>query len=62
MKQRYIKVQPHIYEHRRIVFGELQSSTVPKLVLCGKWLQDAGIQPGQHVTITPENGKLIISA
>lgn len=34
---------------------------VPKLYLCGKWLQDTGFKIGQVVDIACEKGRLIIS-
>ncbi|WP_416222815.1 SymE family type I addiction module toxin [Yersinia sp. SCPM-O-B-9106 (C-191)] len=32
----------------------------PKLILRGKWLEALGFTTGQHVTVTPEHGQLII--
>ncbi|MFA3761850.1 SymE family type I addiction module toxin [Yersinia sp. 2538 StPb PI] len=32
----------------------------PKLILSGKWLEALGFTTGQHVTVTPEHGQLII--
>ncbi len=32
----------------------------PKLILSGKWLEALGFTTGQHVTVTPEQGQLII--
>ncbi|MFV8799796.1 SymE family type I addiction module toxin [Yersinia sp. LJYL362] len=32
----------------------------PKLILSGKWLEALGFTTGQHVTVIPEQGQLII--
>ncbi len=61
MKQRELKVHTHIYESRFLKYGVKQYKLVPKLVLCGNWLKDAGINPGEHVKITFANGSIIIS-
>lgn len=57
MKTREIKVQEHI----------LPSATGrpmrirPKLIISGKWLEDAGIYAGDRVTVTVVEDQLIIN-
>lgn len=33
---------------------------VPSLLLAGLWLEEAGFEIGEHVTITVEEGRLVI--
>lgn len=33
----------------------------PEIRLCGKWLQDLGFNTGQSVTVSYEEGKIIIT-
>jgi hypothetical protein len=53
-----IKLQP---EYRK---GKFQNNyhQVPKLILSGNWLADAGFMPHQTVHVTVENGRMIITA
>lgn len=61
---RRIKVQPKYVERRdthSIYAYAKHYITVPRILLEGKWLQQWGFDPGSHVDIQCEDGKLIIS-
>lgn len=58
MKTRELKV----HEHSTMLKGKNRHSFKPKIILCGKWLQDAGIFAGDRVQITILKDKIIINA
>ena len=47
------------YQPRKNVYRQIQ--LVPALLLAGVWLQKAGFEHGQSVTVTVENGQILIS-
>ncbi len=57
MKTRYIKVQ----EQSTPLKKRNAHSLKPKLILCGKWLQEAGIYAGDLVQVTVVEDQIIIN-
>lgn len=63
-QNRRLKVQPKSVERRNTQSYYAYAKryiTVPRILLEGKWLQQWGFDPGSHVDIQCENGKLIIT-
>jgi toxic protein SymE len=58
-KVRYLKLQHH-YRENRIDFFTHKVWKVPELRLCGNWLEDAGFNYGEYVSVTVRKGELII--
>jgi hypothetical protein len=58
MKRRAIKVQ----EQWTKLKGRNRVSIKPKLILCGKWLEEAGIFSGDSVSVVVVEDQIIISA
>ncbi len=58
MKTRTLKV----HEHATPLKGRNRHSFKPKLILCGKWLEQAGIYAGDRVQVTVVEDQIIISA
>ncbi len=58
MKTRRIKVQ----EHMTRLKGRNRHSFKPKLILCGNWLQGAGIYAGKQVSVSVLKNQIIISS
>ena len=48
---RKLKIEEEIIE-KRISTAAYTRSVVPKVRLCGKWLQAAGFAPGTHLDLT----------
>jgi hypothetical protein len=57
MKTREIKVQEHILPSA----AGRPMKIRPKLIILGKWLEDAGIYAGDRVTVTVVEDQLIIN-
>lgn len=58
---RTLKVyQKMILRHSRVYCGDYMVR-FPEIRLMGKWLADCGFEPGQHICITQEPDKLIIT-
>lgn len=57
MSARKLKILDHIIPARR----NKPCRIFPALRLQGKWLQDAGFEPGQQVNVVVEQGRLVIS-
>lgn len=58
---RHLKVQPFYppaADHKLLQARPVQ--IVSQLRLCGKWLQNAGFQPDDHVSVTVMDGLLVI--
>ncbi|MGM9508821.1 SymE family type I addiction module toxin [Larkinella sp. GY13] len=47
------------YQPRQNVYRQIRF--VPALLLAGVWLQKAGFERGQSVTVTVEKGQILIS-
>ena len=58
MTTRIIKLQP---QYRQGKYDRTPKK-VPKLTLCGNWLQEAGFQPSKMIKVAVENGRLVITA
>ncbi len=43
------------------ITGNRYTITFPEIRLMGKWLQDCGFEPGQHIEVTTEHNKLTIT-
>ena len=42
-------------------WGRTNYTEVPSIVLAGKWLEEAGFSIADHVSVSVEDGKLVIS-
>lgn len=51
---RSLKIQP---KHR---FGRWESSIVPELILCGKWLEELGFKEEGRVLVHTSNRMIVI--
>jgi hypothetical protein len=58
MKTREIKVQ----EQWTKLKGKNRMSVKPRIILCGKWLEQAGIYSGDAVSVVVVEDQIIISA
>lgn len=56
-KQRRIKINSFL----SVAVIRRESKIYPSLIIKGKWFHDLGFKPGDLVTITEENNKVIIS-
>ena len=54
---REIQVQDHFTPAK----GRKKASSKPKILLCGKWLEAAGIYAGDRVTVNVLDDQIIIS-
>lgn len=54
-KTRKLKIQP------KTVNRTFNYVIVPEILLKGKWLEEAGFKPGQHVQIEQQKNKLTIT-
>ena len=57
---RTLKVYDKIFLRGRGSFSSDRAVLYPEIRLIGKWLQDCGFQPGQHIEVTMERNKLTI--
>ncbi|MFA7491825.1 MAG: SymE family type I addiction module toxin [Mariniphaga sp.] len=57
--ERKLKIQAHYRPNGKY---DRTFHIIPKLILSGKWLQDAGFSPESEVQVTCQNGQLIISS
>jgi hypothetical protein len=61
LKSRSLKIQPHYYVPPYHMFRRKPTRIVPRLPLCGAWLQKAGFKTGQRVTVHCSKKQLIIT-
>lgn len=60
-KSRSIKIQPHYRFPEYSVFNRKPTRIVPKIMLCGNWLEKAGFKTGKRIKVTCSNKQLIIT-
>ncbi len=58
-KARYLKLEPFYREYRTDLLS-CKTTKVPKLRLCGNWLEKAGFNYGEYVSVTVMKGLLVI--
>jgi len=60
-KVRTLKVYDKVFDRGGRCTAGHYSIIFPEIRLIGKWLQDCGFQPGQHIEVTTEQNRLTIT-
>jgi hypothetical protein len=61
LKPRSLKIHPHYRMPEYSIFNRKPTRIVPKIMLCGNWLEDAGFKTGQRIKVICFNKQLIIT-
>lgn len=61
LKPRSLKIHPHYRMPEFSMFNRKPTRIVPKIMLCGNWLEDAGFKTGQRIKVICSNKQLIIT-
>ena len=62
LKNRTLKVYSQTRRSERVgLYSPLRYSEVPVIMLSGKWLESAGFSIADHVNVSVEEGRLVIT-
>lgn len=61
LKSRSLKIHPHYRMPEYNMFNIKPTRIVPKILLCGNWLEKAGFQTGQRIRVVCSKKQLIIT-
>jgi toxic protein SymE len=57
---RTLKVYDKLFRRGSGLYSSNNAVLYPEIRLIGKWLQDCGFRPGQHIEVVMEHNKLTI--
>jgi hypothetical protein len=58
LKPRSIKIQPHFRFPEYQKYNLKPTRIIPKILLCGNWLEKAGFKTGQRIKVTCSKNNL----